>query len=87
MKNLNSDELRTKLAKNNGKVTKLLLQNDEIVELLRSRELAPVAETVFRADRLKVVAPDGYTREWHPDGTYTETDAAGLVQVRFGVLP
>ena len=39
---LNSDELRTKLAKNTGKMTKLKLQNDEIVELLRSRALAPI---------------------------------------------
>lgn len=46
MKNLNSDELRTKLAKNNGKVNKLLLQNDEIIELLRSRALAPIEHEV-----------------------------------------
>lgn len=42
LSDLNSDQLRTKLAKNNGKINKLLLQNDEIVELLRSRALKPI---------------------------------------------
>jgi DUF1680 family protein len=42
LQNLNSDELRTKLTENTDKVNKLLLQNDEIVEVLRSRGFVPV---------------------------------------------
>lgn len=36
---LNSDELRTKLAKNNSKLTALIINNDKIIELLRNRSL------------------------------------------------
>ena len=36
---LNSDELRTKLAKNNAKLTALIINNDKIIELLRNRAL------------------------------------------------
>lgn len=42
LSDLNSDQLRTKLAKNNGKMNKLQLQNDEIAELLRSRALKEI---------------------------------------------
>lgn len=56
LSDLNSDELRTKLAKNGGKMARLKLQNDEIVELLHSRALATIdneAEVALTVDELK----------------------------------
>lgn len=73
LSDLNSDELRTKLTKNNGKIVKYQLQNAEIIELLRSRALQPMPVGTLTTEDLNA-------DEWWLDSC-TEDDKKALLSM------
>lgn len=71
LSDMTSDQLRTKLAKNTQKIVRHQLENEEIVNLLRDRSLAPVpAGTLTTGDLLE--------GEWWLDSN-TEEDKKALL--------